>query len=178
MNKKIPKDRLKEAKDIILYFKNIDPFVGITLKAHLRIESLLDEIINMFVFHPEFILKARLTFAQKIKLARSISLDQSKDSVWGIIILLNNIRNDAIHNIELKNKGKYIKKLDLFMHQQIKNDEFVKYNDSHKLELITAFCVGFLNQFKKEIGRFKDVTNDMDKIINSHRHSDSKTQIK
>jgi len=178
MDKKIPKKILKRAKELALYFNKIDPFVDVTLKAHLKIESLLDDIIDMFVFNSEFIFKARLTFSQKIKLARSISLDNSKDAIWDIIILINKIRNDAVHDIKLEKKDKYIKKLDLFMNKERKDrqikDEWAEYTDSEKLGLTTSLCIGFLNKFKEEVMRFKDVVSDVDKIMNPHRHNDSK----
>jgi hypothetical protein len=45
----------------------------VVLKGHLLIEEALDGIISNFVFHSERIGEARLSFAQKVNLARSMS---------------------------------------------------------------------------------------------------------
>jgi hypothetical protein len=54
----------------------------IVLKGHLVIEERITATIERFVFHPEHLEKARLTFAHKIAIARSMSLDESDSPMW------------------------------------------------------------------------------------------------
>jgi hypothetical protein len=57
----------------------------IILKGHLVIEERLTSVIEKFVFHPEHLEQARLTFAHKLAIARSLSLDEDKNSMWSLI---------------------------------------------------------------------------------------------
>jgi hypothetical protein len=58
---------------------NVDDEALIVLKGHLVLEERLDAIFEKFVFNPDHLETARLTFAQKLAIARSISLDQDKN---------------------------------------------------------------------------------------------------
>jgi hypothetical protein len=53
----------------------VDETALVVVKGHLLIEESLNSIISAFVFHPEFIQEANLRFAQKLSIARSMSLD-------------------------------------------------------------------------------------------------------
>lgn len=57
----------------------------VVLKGHLVIEERLTVVIEKFVFHPEHLEQVRLTFAHKLALARSLSLDEDKNSMWSLI---------------------------------------------------------------------------------------------
>src|SRR5579872_5211790 len=57
----------------------------IVLQGHLVTEERITAVIEKFVFHPEHLEKARLSFAQKVHLARCLSLDESGNSMWDLI---------------------------------------------------------------------------------------------
>jgi hypothetical protein len=77
-----PLDAMK--RKIEEHFAQVDETVLVVLKGHLLIEEALDTIISRFVFHPEFIQAANLRFAQKLSIARSISLDEHNNEMWGL----------------------------------------------------------------------------------------------
>ena len=54
----------------------VDDEALVVLKGQLIVEKKLDEIIEAFVFHPEQLETARLSFAQKVAIARSLSLER------------------------------------------------------------------------------------------------------
>ena len=63
------------------HFLYVDAPAQIVLKGHLLIEEALDTILGKFVFHPEHLQNANLRFAQKIDLARSISLAEHNNEM-------------------------------------------------------------------------------------------------
>lgn len=70
------------------------------LKCHLLIEEVLTKLITRESESPEFIIKARLTFAQKIWLARGLSNLGAEDWVWSSLKKLNEARNELSHGLE------------------------------------------------------------------------------
>jgi hypothetical protein len=52
------------------------------------------------VFHPEFIGEANLGFAQKLSIARSMSLDEHENAVWELGTKLNSLRNELAHKLD------------------------------------------------------------------------------
>jgi hypothetical protein len=63
------------------------------------VEKALNQIIEDFIFHADKIVEARLSFAQKIHFARSISLDEHDNSMWNLVTAL---RNDFAHEFDPK----------------------------------------------------------------------------
>jgi len=69
------------------------------LKCHLLIEEVLTKIITRSAKHPEFILNAKLSFAQKASLARSLSDLEKETWAWGALRKLNDARNELAHGL-------------------------------------------------------------------------------
>src|SRR5258708_6758278 len=82
------------------YLSNVDETTLVVLKGHLLIEELLDSIISTFVFHPEFIGADNLGFAQKLSIARSMSLDEHENAMWELATKLNSLRNELAHKLD------------------------------------------------------------------------------
>jgi len=78
-------------------FRHVDETVLVVLKGHLLIEEALDAIISKFVHHATFVEEASLRFAQKVAIARSMSLDEHESGMWDIAIKLNTLRNEWAH---------------------------------------------------------------------------------
>ena len=81
-----------------LYFA--DDIMLVVLKGHLLIEDSLMRIIRKFVPHDEFINEARLSFYQKVQIARSLSWDEHRNEMWDLALGLNRVRNDMAHALE------------------------------------------------------------------------------
>lgn len=71
------------------------------LKSHLLIEEALTTIICSAAQQPKYIERARLTFAQKISLARSFSALENEPWVWGALNKLNDARNELGHRLAM-----------------------------------------------------------------------------
>src|SRR5262245_39684133 len=71
----------------------------IVLKGHLVIEERITAAIEKFVWHAEFIERARLNFATKVQLARAISMDHHQNTMWDLIEKLNAVRNKLAHTL-------------------------------------------------------------------------------
>src|SRR5207249_4373529 len=78
----------------------VDEVSQTVLKGQLLIEEALTRIIAKFVFHSELIPALRLGFAQKMDLARSMSLDGSKNRMWDLIGGINELRNQLSHSLD------------------------------------------------------------------------------
>lgn len=170
MKNKLPEKTIQEATELINYFNDVDPYTDTILKAHLKIESVIDSIIKEFIFNSIFIDEAKITFFQKVKIAQSMSLDNYNDPLWEVILLLNNMRNSAVHKIQNTKRDEQLVKLKLLIKNEIKGN-WEEMDDIYKITFTTALIIGFLNAFQREVVRFKEVINGMDKIMNPHRHT-------
>lgn len=74
------------------HLRYVDESAQVILKGHLVIEETLSEIISTFVFHDEYLEGARLSFAQKLAIARTMSLDEHGNEMWQLIAALNSLR--------------------------------------------------------------------------------------
>jgi len=79
--------------------ESVDEVAHVLLKGHLLLEEALSAIIDQYVFHREHLTQARLTFAQKILLARSLCLRKNMLGEWELIAAINALRNDLAHRL-------------------------------------------------------------------------------
>jgi hypothetical protein len=78
----------------------INDLTLLTLKGHLIIERIINGIIESHCKEPEYLSKARLSFAQKVYIAQSLALIPGKKTIWAAIHNLNKLRNHLSHNID------------------------------------------------------------------------------
>ena len=78
---------------------NSDPAALVVLKGHLVVEEKITAAIEKFVFHPEQLERARLSFADKVAIARSISLYGANNSMGDVVLKLNALRNRLAHSL-------------------------------------------------------------------------------
>jgi hypothetical protein len=78
--------------------KNGDIELGL-LKCHLLVEEVLNRLISRKAINPEFLAKARLSFSQKVSLARALSDIDPEDWVWAALKKLNDARNELSHGL-------------------------------------------------------------------------------
>lgn len=69
------------------------------LKCHLLIEEVLTKLIARSTKHPEFLPKVRLSFAQKVWLARTITNLGEESWSWEALRRLNEARNELAHGL-------------------------------------------------------------------------------
>ncbi|MBN8818305.1 MAG: hypothetical protein J0I80_06250 [Sphingomonas sp.] len=157
-------------KRFIEQFNNLDDTIVIVLKAHILIEELLDGIISTFVFHAEPLDEARLSFAQKLHLARAMSLREQDNSMWKIGVSYNSQRNDLAHNLDSpKRVAKILALQNLYREEEKGNPEALKVleeGEQFALMMIGVYFLGFLATFRDEVGRFRRVVDAMDNAMN------------
>ncbi len=157
-------DETTELNDVDLIF----------LKGHLLIEEVLTIIIENYVWHSKFLQLSKLTFYQKIQIARSISLDESENDMWKLIEAINTYRNKLAHSLDETIHQKRINSIfDLYF--EILSDEasVIKQKENPTKQILSdtiLVVLGFLGNFEAEIKRFKNLIVSLDKEINTHRH--------
>ncbi|WP_171232297.1 hypothetical protein [Ruegeria sp. HKCCA4812] len=155
-------------------FGAFDETVLIVLKGHLLIEEMLDSIIRTFVFHPDYLDDARLSFTQKLHIARSISLDEHDNAMWEIAIRINRLRNELAHSLDSpKRAGRIQSVLDAYFAEANEDEHIALVKDQEepvKLAFAASYFIGFLGSFKAEINRFREVIDGIDQVMNPHRH--------
>jgi hypothetical protein len=149
---------------------NVDEEALIVLKGHLVLEERLDAIFRKFVFNPEHLERAQLRFAQKIVIARSVSLDQDKNLLWELIEKLNTLRNKLSHSLDGESRERAkeaVRAAYIRGHGEL--SELQKADDRVFLVSALASCLGFLHACESEVERFKDYVRTLDRMVNPHR---------
>jgi hypothetical protein len=169
----LPDRRNRETLRQLIDHLESDQAAIVVLKGHLVIEETLTAAIGKFVFHPEHLEGARLNFAQKLAISRCLSLDQNANSIWDLVAQLNKLRNTLSHSLEGSQRAKA---MDLLRTAYIKECGGKLYDLEEKDEVllltgVIGMCLGFLGAFEREIERFKDCMNMLDRVVNRHRHS-------
>jgi hypothetical protein len=80
------------------------------LKGHLLVERFLTFLIESYCFKPEFLEDAKLSFFNKVKLARCLVMHpMPDDSIWDNIECLNRLRNEIAHKWKTEKREKLIR---------------------------------------------------------------------
>jgi hypothetical protein len=150
----------------------LDEVAHVLLKGHLLIEEWLTRAINQHLFHPEHLVEdGRLSFSQKVTLARSLDLRRNNLGMWDVIAAVNSLRNDLAHSL---NSPKRLKKTatlkQLFFretsgHQTV--DEMKKLTDARLLRSICAACLGFLAESANNSFELRKIIHSLDRQMNS-----------
>ncbi len=155
-------------------FQNVDAVALVVLKGHLLIEEALDTILRKFVYHPEFLSDARLSFAQKIEIARSISLDEHNNEMWALVKAINSLRNELAHSLGSEKRSQKTERVvELYLKLLEDRETAARHKgepEEHVLMWATGLCIGFLSEFVQEVDRFRSVVDTLDRAINPHRH--------
>jgi len=165
---------LEWQKKLVALFAEFDELSLLILKGHLLVEEALNSIIEKFVFHPEPLEETRLGFAQKVHLARSLSLDEQNNSMWALVLALNSLRNEIAHSLHSpKRDQKMIRVREIFVQEcgDLKEiEDYKKLDDVGLMTLVISLCVGFLSSFEQEVIRLRSVVDELDRAMNPHRH--------
>jgi hypothetical protein len=155
--------------------QHVDEVAQIVLKGHLLLEEQLERIIGTFVFHPKYIQDADLSFARKLAVARSMSLDEHCNSVWDLIVAINALRNELAHSLDGERRQRKLERLKSLYFAEIADPDLVESDrsgpDHHIVSQAVALALGFLGPFEEEVTRFKDYVSAFDPVVNPHRHS-------
>jgi hypothetical protein len=171
LEKLIPDKHLRESFFHMIEHLALDRAALTVLKGHLVIEEKITAAIETFVFHPELLDDSRLTFAHKLVLARSMSLDEDNNSMWDLISKLNTLRNRLAHSLKGEPRARAMTAVrDAYTRERGGKLEDWENDDELLLLGVLSMCLGFLDSFEQEVERFKDYVNHIDRVINPHRH--------
>jgi hypothetical protein len=153
----------------------VDETVVLVLKGHLLIEEVLDSIISKFVWHVDFLESASLRFAQKISLARAVSLDEQANPLWEVALALNALRNQLAHSLDTEARARKMGALREIYFKNVSDVGDAKMKDPDLPDQMViywsvALLWGFLDAFKSEAERFREVVDEMDQVMNPHRY--------
>jgi len=100
-----------------------------------------------------------------------MSLDEADNSMWGLILAVNTLRNNIAHSLDSQERQKAYQRFKQVCDSEMKESACQKFDEPHLLaSLAMAHCLDFLQGFEAENDRFKECLNTMDKIVNPHRH--------
>src|ERR1041384_6032584 len=149
-----------------------DTAAMVGLKGHLVGEEKITAAIEKFVFHPEYLDDARLSFAQKLAVSRCLSLDEDRNSMWDVLAKLNRLRNTLSHSLEGTRRANAMNTLKTAYAKE-RNGKLEDWEDANEVALllgVVSLCLGFLDSFEQEVERFREHVNVLDKIANPHRY--------
>jgi hypothetical protein len=145
----------------------------VALKGHLVLEEKITAAIEKFVFHAEYLESARLTFAQKLSIAQSISLTENDNRMWDLIEKINKLRNKLSHSLEGTFRKDAMNAL-RSSYSQLRGGKLEEWERKDEALLVlaaVAMCLGFIDAFEQEVERFKGYVNLLDIIVNQHRYA-------
>lgn len=153
-----------------------DQLQNVLLKGHLIIEAAIDNIIANIFFHPDHLFKGRFAFMQKVQIARSYALRKDENTIWKLILSVNEVRNEVAHNLAGDKRDKKLKLLRrLFISEATVEMRTNLEKDFGKLENLSdeqvvtfscAMCTGFLGKYEDDIIALRGMIDGLDIILN------------
>ena len=148
----------------------VDEVAHVLLKGHLLLEEALSAVLDQYVFHREHLEEARLTFAQKMQLARALCLRKNALGEWDLIAAINALRNNLAHQLKSPDRAKRLTKVkDLYFREAagFERIEEIK-NESDAVVLFNAcgHSAGFLSTFLSDSRGFRQMVHAMDRQMN------------
>lgn len=150
--------------------ESVDEVAHVLLKGHLLLEEGLSAILDQYVFHREHLAQARLTFAQKLQLARALCLRKNKLGEWELMAAINALRNDLAHRLNSRDRGRrfdVVKNLYLREAAGFERIEDLKGEpDAVIVFNACAHCAGFLVTFETDSKSLRRMVHRLDRDIN------------
>jgi hypothetical protein len=156
-----------------------DPLQQVVLKGHLVIEAALDNIIATVFFHPEYIFRARIGFAQKVALARAYGLRKSDNSMWTLILSVNETRNEVAHNLAGEKRYNKLGQLRRIFMSEVTDEMRARFekdgikvdeaDDQIIVALACYLCTGFLSSYEDDVIALRGFIDTLDHGMNPER---------
>lgn len=166
----------KYAKMFEKEMANIDPLQQVLLKGHLIIEAALDSILSIIFFHPEHIFRGRFTFVQKVQIARAFGLRKDMNTIWNVILSINEVRNEVAHNLAGDNRETKLKQLRRLFEAEVTDQMRASLEkggmqiDNLPNEILVAhsciLCTGFLGAYEDDISALRLIIDSLDHGLN------------
>jgi hypothetical protein len=147
--KSILEERTKHWRDLSdKHFKGIPDLSLIVLKGHLLLEQFLTALILHYARPSADLGQARLSFGQKVALAKAFVIFPIPSEFWGLLTVLNQLRNDFAHELEpqrLEEHLKVVRKM-AAAHRKTTEKKFLSMFDTDEgmLKMIISYWLGYL----------------------------------
>jgi hypothetical protein len=150
------------------HLETLDRLQVIVLNGHLIVESAIDNIIALMLFHPEHIQKARLEFSQKVQLARGYALRKNKDGIWALILTIGEVRNEVAHNLtEARQNEKMAQLRRLYFREAPELEKSHKEASDEEIAYYACeLCAGFLGTLEEDSRSLRRMIDGLDGVLN------------
>jgi hypothetical protein len=152
--------------------KTVDRLQATVLNGHLIVESALDNIIALMLFHPEHIQKARLEFGQKVQVVRGYALRKNEDGIWARILTIGEVRNEVAHNLTEARQTRKVEQLRRLYFREVPELEKSqgKAADEELAYYACALCAGFLGTMEEDSKALRQMIDGFDSVLNADRN--------
>ncbi len=167
--KNVEPKHLAAAEQLIADLERFDEITVLVLNGHLILDRLLTEGIENFVLHPSKLDGARLSFSQKLQLARSMSTSSQDSTMWKLIEKVNRVRNVLAHGDTKISQTRAFEALRSQYFQEFPSVPGLaneKMTETMLWVCAIAATKGFLVKFCEEVGRLKEHVIALDKVLN------------
>jgi hypothetical protein len=127
-------------------------------------------VIEQHVFHRENITEAKLSFSQKIQVARSLCLRKNNLGEWNLISAINGLRNDLAHRLNSPDREKKLERVKVLYIQEAAGFgriEAIKALKDHEIVFSAcAHCAGFLATCAADLRHLRCIIHAMDRDMN------------
>lgn len=138
-----------------------------TIKGHLAIEQTIGEFLEASVPDGTHIRGARFRFADKVRLCRAMSFDQSEDQLWTVAGCVNGLRNAIAHGHPEDKVAEALRTLKSEFLAYVSPEQAVGLKgepDERIVELACGTCAGFLTALASE-------AQERRKVLEEHSRS-------
>ena len=151
------------------HMRQVDELAQVVLKGHLLIESALDNILTLITFNPQHLESARLSFHQKMNVARAICLRKDGYRIWEVIASVNALRNAIAHDLDGKSRVKKMEHLRQLYKLESEGAEKKDVRDmpDHYVALMACgMSVGYLAEFEADTKFLRAHIDELDARLN------------
>jgi hypothetical protein len=157
----MPKSDLNHDKYLAQFqqhLNEIDEPALVVLKGHLILEGVLDNILATIFFNPGYLSDARLSFSQKVRIARAYCLNKDSLPIWNLILAINTLRNEAAHSLGAATR---VRKMDALRQAYLadsspqRRKELKNASDPEIILVACAETIGFLAAFESDLGHLR-----------------------
>lgn len=156
-----------------------DPLQQSVLKGHLIIEAALDNILSTIFFHPEHVFKGRFSFMQKVQMARAYGLRKDTNTIWQLILSVNEVRNEVAHNLAGERRDVKLKQLRRLLEAEMTNEmrcglakggmNLTGLADDAVVVYSCMLCTGFLGTFEDDVSALRNIIDGLDHILSPEK---------
>jgi hypothetical protein len=102
-----------------------------------------------------------------------MSVDCQDHSLWDAVLAINTLRNKIAHSIDSPEREKAVKKFFEVYWSACGGKQDEDKEPHLALLLAQAHCLGFINSFKSEVERFREIVDAMNLILNVPKPEDA-----